>query len=217
MERSIEVCEMFTSLQGESQFSGLTTFFIRTSGCNLRCNYCDSTYSYEKGEKISINSIMEEAKKSGARYICVTGGEPLLQKNINFLLEQLVQENRWNISLETNGSQSLKKVPQEVVKIVDVKLKGSGQEHSFLMESLKYLTRHDEVKFVVSDSYDFFEAENFIKQQLSFGNPPKVTLSPSNGRMQLDKLAEMLIDSGMQDVRLQLQLHKVIWGDERGR
>jgi len=159
---------------------------------------------------------MDTAKKAGVGYVCVTGGEPMLQEHIGELLNALITEKKWTVSLETNGSVSLKNVPGEVVKVVDVKLSGSGEGRSFLLENLSVLNEKDELKFVVTSEADFHEAVAFIQQHYPTGSShPYLTLSPAAEQMPPDRLAELLMQSGLTEARLQLQLHKILWGDER--
>ena len=152
---SLNICEIFYSLQGESTYSGLPCIFIRLSGCNLRCSWCDTTYTWSNGKEMSIEQILQEIRKYPCSLVEITGGEPLLQKRTIELMEILHQE-KYRILLETNGTQSLQNVPDYVVKIVDVKCPGSGFGESFLMENLNFLLPVDEIKFV-----HFAEEKNF--------------------------------------------------------
>jgi len=210
--RQITVCETFTSLLGESTWAGLPAFFIRLTGCNLRCRYCDTTYAYEGGEVWEVESLVQAARKSPSRLVLVTGGEPLLQKGTRLLLDELLDAGL-EVLLETNGSLPLEGVDSRVRRIVDLKCPGSGMSRHNLWSNLEILTPRDEVKFVITDKEDFtWTVEVAGKYQLPDRVP--VLISPVFGApLALIEVAAWIIGSGL-PLRLNLQLHKYIWGPE---
>ncbi len=211
----LNISEIFCSIQGESTYSGLPCIFIRLAGCNLRCDYCDTTYSYESDISLSINDIITKVKEyDPVRLVEITGGEPLLQLEVYQLFDSLHKDG-YTILLETNGSISLKDVPDYVIKIVDVKCPGSGEEESFLIKNLEYINEEkDEIKFVLSDNFDYNWAKDFmIKYKL---NDYEILLSPVSEKLESQGLAKWIIEDKL-PIRMQLQLHKIIWDkDKRG-
>ncbi len=211
----LNISEIFCSIQGESTYTGLPCVFIRLAGCNLRCNYCDTTYSYKSEITLSINDIIAKVKEyDPVKLVEITGGEPLLQPEVFQLISSL-HENGNTILLETNGSILLKNIPEYVIKIVDVKCPGSGEEDSFLLENLEFINQEsDEIKFVLSDNFDYNWAKDFImKYKL---NDYEILFSPVSGKLEPQDLAKWIIEDKL-PVRMQLQLHKIIWDkDKRG-
>jgi 7-carboxy-7-deazaguanine synthase len=207
----LTVCETFTSLLGESTLAGLPAFFIRLAGCNLRCRYCDTTYAYEGGEAKSLESLVEAARESSTRLVLVTGGEPLFQKGTRMLIDRLI-EARLEVLLETNGSLPIQEVNSQVRRIVDVKCPGSGMSGHNLWANLEILTPRDEVKFVICDQDDFTWALEVAQRYRLTGRLP-VLISPVFGAISLPEVAGWIVKSG-QSLRLNLQLHKYIWGPE---
>lgn len=203
----IDLSEIFLSIQGESTFTGLPCIFIRFAGCNLRCSFCDTTYSYRKSYSLTINEILQKtAEFEPVKLVEITGGEPLLQSEIYPLFE-LLNANCYRILLETNGSVNLAKVPQYVTKIVDVKCPGSKHEDSFLIRNLQYLNPHDQLKFVLTDYEDFCFAKSFLdKHSITAVN---VLFSPVGEKLPPKTLAEWILKERL-SVRLQLQMHKVL-------
>lgn len=205
----LNICEIFHSLQGESTFAGLPCIFIRLTECNLRCTYCDTTYSYAKGKDYSIERVLAEIALINCRLVEITGGEPLLQSDVIPLMKSLNQAG-YQVLLETNGSISIQPVPAFVHVIMDVKLPGSGQFDSFLMDNLQHLTLgHDELKFVIKDLLDFDTAINFVKKNKLFNHI--LLFSPVMPNLPLSTLADWIKASGL-PLRLNVQLHKIIWG-----
>lgn len=209
------VNEIFESLQGESSYAGLPCLFIRLTGCNLRCTWCDTKYAYEDGKEIRCDEIVKLINSSKTDIVEFTGGEPLLQK------EELIKviggiDRSKTILLETNGSVSLKDIPERVIKIVDVKLNGSGEGKSFLLENLKYLTKIDEIKFVLRDIFDYNEFEEYYKNYELGGKCVILVSKVKDSSITDREIAEMIIKDGLK-VKYQIQLHKYIWNDERGR
>lgn len=211
----LNISEIFCSIQGESTYTGLPCIFIRLAGCNLRCDYCDSTYSYKSKITLSFDEIISKIKEfEPVRLIEITGGEPLLQNEVHELID-ILEENNFVILLETNGTLLLDKIPKYVTKIVDVKCPGSGEKNSFLMENLEYIDiEKDELKFVLTDNYDYNWAKDFIMKNKLKGY--EILLSPVSEKLKPHDLAKWIIDDKL-PVRLQLQLHKIIWDkDKRG-
>jgi 7-carboxy-7-deazaguanine synthase len=207
----LTVCETFTSLLGESTLAGLPAFFIRLTGCNLRCRYCDTTYAYEGGEAKSPESLVEAVQGSSTRLVLVTGGEPLLQDGTRMLLEGLI-DARVEVLLETNGSLPIQGIDSRVRRIVDVKCPGSGMSGHNLWDNLEILTPRDEVKFVITDRDDFTWALEVAKNYSLIDRLP-VLISPVFGAVSLPEVAAWIVESGL-GLRLNLQLHKYIWGPE---
>ena len=211
----LNISEIFCSIQGESTYAGLPCIFIRLAGCNLRCDYCDTTYSFESDISLSTNDIITKVKEyDPIKLVEITGGEPLLQPEVYQLIESLNKDG-YTILLETNGSISLKNVPEYVIKIVDVKCPGSSEENSFLLENLEYINKEkDEIKFVLSDNFDYNWAKDFVmKYNLK---DYEILFSPVSEKLEPQDLAKWIIDDKL-PVRMQLQLHKIIWDkDKRG-
>jgi len=202
----LNVTEIYYSLQGESAYSGYPCIFIRLSECNLRCVYCDTQYAFGKGKSMAISSIMEEVKKYPCSLTEITGGEPLLQEDVDALFEEL-HKSSYKILLETNGAISLEKVPDYVIKIVDVKTPGSGMVDAFLKDNLDYLNDKDELKFVLTDKNDYQFALSFLAQY-----KPKVNIihfSPLTEVLEPKELAKWMLKDGIK-AKLTLQLHKII-------
>ncbi len=212
---SLVVNEIFYSLQGETCTAGLPSVFVRLAGCNLDCSWCDTPYARE-GAVMSIDDIMIGIESyPAADHATVTGGEPLAQANTVHLLRRII-ERGWKCQLETNGSILLKDVPEKVRKIADVKTPSSGESDSFEMRNLKYLSDRDELKFAIATPEDYDFSRDFLAKY-----PPRkgviVNFSPVFGVMSLSGLADSIIRDGL-PVRLNLQLHKIIWGaDARGK
>ncbi len=209
---NLTVCETFTSLLGESTLAGLPAFFIRLSGCNLRCRYCDTTYAYEGGEVWEVESLVEAARRSPSRLVLVTGGEPLHQEGTVGLLDRLLQTGL-EVLLETNGSLPLHGVDARVRRIVDVKCPGSGMSRHNLWANLEILTPRDEVKFVIDDKDDFTWAVDVAERYRLPGRLPVLISPVFGGPLALAEVAAWILQSG-QPLRLNLQLHKYIWGPE---
>lgn len=210
----IKINEIFHSIQGETTYAGCSTVFVRTTGCNLRCTYCDTKYSYYEGQFQPSEEILEKIKSFGAPYVCLTGGEPLLQKETLPLMKTLCDLG-YKVSLETSGSKSCKDVDPRVKIILDVKTPDSGAADSFLIENLAFVNNSTEFKFVICSERDFDWSENFCRQHDLFGKFT-VLYSPSFGQISERWLAEKILEK-KSAARLQLQLHKYIWNpDSRG-
>ncbi len=210
------VCETFTSLQGESTHAGRVCFFIRLAGCNLRCSYCDTMYahSFSDGMDRSVDDILAAALASGTNLIEITGGEPLCSADTPALCSELIKSG-FEVLLETNGSLPVDAVPEDVCKIVDCKLPSSGMSGYNLWTNFSLLNKKDEVKFVVGDRADFDYACGVIRKYGLISVTPNLIFSPVFGMVQFSDLADWVIGSGL-PVRMQVQMHKIIWGDKRG-
>jgi len=207
----MELSEIFYSIQGESTFAGLPCIFIRLAGCNLRCVYCDTKYAYTKEFELSADEILEEIKKySPISLVEVTGGEPLLQEDTYLLLDKLIK-GKYQILLETNGSILLNRVPKEIIKIVDIKTPGSKMSDKMNWENINYLNLKDEIKFVITDKKDFDWAIEKVKNYnlLQYN----VLFSPAYDMIEPEILAEWIKEEKI-PVRMQLQLHKIIYNDK---
>ena len=212
-ETALKVTEIFRSLQGESDSVGWPTVFVRLTGCPLRCVWCDTAYAFQGGDWMEIDAIVERVAELGTRHVCVTGGEPLAQKRCLTLLEKLCDAGH-RVSLETSGALSVAEVDPRVVKVLDFKAPGSGEVERNLWENLDHLQPHDQIKFVVTDRADFdWVAEQMRARDLTrwevLVSPVWETLAPAS-------LADWLMESRI-EARLQVQLHKVLWGDQPGR
>lgn len=210
----LPLIESFASIQGESTHAGKRCFFIRLAGCNLRCNYCDTTYAWNGGKNVSIAELTRMALDSRIPLVEVTGGEPLIHPETPALLQSLLDAGL-EVLLETNGALPIANVPQKVRKILDCKLPDSGMSEHNLFENYSLLTPHDEVKFVVSSRNDFDWAIRVIGEYDLENKTPNLIFSPVWGRVSFENLAQWVIDSGRR-IRMQLQMHKLIWGDRKG-
>jgi 7-carboxy-7-deazaguanine synthase len=214
VDATLRVNEIFYSLQGESTRAGLPTAFIRLTGCPLRCVWCDTEYAFTGGEPMTIRAILARIEAIGCRTICVTGGEPLAQKACLSLLATLCDAD-YSVSLETSGALDISAVPECVSCIVDLKAPGSGETDRNLWSNLDHLTRSDELKLVLASEADYEWAKSVIATRRLAERCP-VLLSPVPDRLDASHLAEWILRDQLQ-VRMQLQLHKIIWPGERGR
>jgi 7-carboxy-7-deazaguanine synthase len=204
----IKINEIFYSIQGESSYAGYPTVFVRTSGCNLRCTYCDTTYAYYSGNIMSQDDVLAEVAKHPTKFVCVTGGEPLFQKEVFPLLRELCDRG-YKVSLETSGSIDCGEVDERVKKIIDVKTPDSGEVNSFVEGNLRFADVNTEFKFVICSEKDFIWAENFSRTKNLF-TTTNVLYSPAFRRIDENWLATKIL-SESSSARLQLQLHKYIW------
>jgi len=210
MSDSLQICETFISIQGESTFAGWPCFFIRLTGCNLRCSYCDTTYAFTGGKPKSIPQLVDEFRVSGLALVEVTGGEPLLQSGTPALLKALQTACPGAVVLvETNGSQDISVVPPGIIAIMDIKCPASGAGDAFDWKNLERLRPQDEVKFVISDHADFDWAARIVNEHHLASKCHAVLFSPVSGRVESAALAEWLMASGV-SARLNLQLHKLM-------
>lgn len=213
-EQSLRITEIFHSLQGETSTTGLPTVFIRLTGCPLRCGYCDTAYAFEGGTKMVLSEIMRTVEDYGARHVTVTGGEPLAQPQCIDLLIQLCDAG-YRVSLETSGAMPIGDVDSRVIKIVDLKTPGSGEAGRNLYDNIPLLLPHDEVKFVICDRQDYDWCCMKMDDLRIADRVGEVLFSPSQGELAPKQLAEWILQDGL-DVRMQLQTHKYIWGDQPG-
>ncbi|GAB4389863.1 MAG: radical SAM protein [Thermodesulfovibrionales bacterium] len=210
----MKVCEIFRSIQGESSFAGLPCAFIRLSGCNLRCAYCDTVYARDEGVELSEEEIINELSLIGCGLVEITGGEPLVQEGALHLIERLCNDGL-TVLLETNGSLSIKDVDRRAVIILDIKTPGSGMTAEMDLMNLDYIKPSDEVKFVLVDRADYEWARDFIARHALLGRC-KVLLSPAFGVLDAAELCGWMLRDRL-EARLNLQLHKYIFGpDKRG-
>ena len=208
---SLKINEIYYSLQGESTHSGCPCIFIRLTYCNLRCSYCDTEYAFYDGKDMEITSIMSEIKRWDCNLVEVTGGEPLFQDECIHLLNELVNSN-YEVMLETGGSLSISDVPKKVVKIVDFKCPSSGMVKKNLWSIVDDLQAHDEVKFVIGNREDFDWAKDRITEY-SLEKICTLLFSPTFGEIDPQQIVEWILDENL-PVRMQLQMHKMIWSPE---
>ena len=210
----LRVSEIFYSLQGETTRMGLPTVFIRLTGCPLRCVYCDTQYAFAGGNTMSISEILDKVSDTLARYVTVTGGEPLAQKACLSLLSALCDAH-YSVSIETSGAFDISEIDSRVSRIVDIKTPGSGEVSKNLFENLSMISNKDEIKFVLCDREDYQWALQIINNYRLAQVCP-ILFSPVYGQLAADLLAEWILEDHA-PVRLQLQLHKILWGEVAGR
>ncbi len=212
-DKQLKIFEIFHSLQGESNLSGLPTVFVRLTGCPLRCTWCDTEYAFFGGNWMHYDDILTEVKKHGTPYVCVTGGEPLAQKRVHGLLDILIEQN-FVVSLETAGSLSVEQVNPKVIKIVDLKAPGSGEVEKNLYDNLALLTMQDQVKFVIADETDYRWCKEIIGDY-QLEHQCQILISPVADVLPPKQLADWILQDQL-PVRFQIQLHKHLWGDQPG-
>ena len=212
---SLLVNEIFYSIQGESTYSGRPCIFVRLTGCNLRCSYCDTRYAYEQGVNMEITEIMNRIADYMCRLVEITGGEPLIQSETPGLIYRLL-ENGYEVMLETNGSLDISRVDERCIKIVDIKCPTSGESDKNDMKNLKKLGSKDQVKFVIGNRIDYKYAKETIDSNCPDFPKDQILFSPLSEGIAPAQLAEWILEDNL-NVRLHLQLHKIIWPDrERG-
>lgn len=210
----LRISEIFLSLQGETRTVGLPTVFVRLTGCPLRCGYCDTTYAFHGGKWWNLDDILAEVKQYQAHYVTVTGGEPLAQKTCHLLLERLCDAG-YEVSLETSGALDVSLVDSRVVKVLDIKTPGSGVVDKNLWSNLTHLLPHDQIKFVICDYADYeWAKQKMADHQLT--EYCQLLFSPSYEQLDATELANWIIRDCL-PVRLQIQLHKYLWGDVPGK
>lgn len=210
----LKITEVFLSLQGESVDAGWPTVFVRLTGCPLRCGYCDTAYAFHGGQWRSFEDLLEEVAGHGVRHVCVTGGEPLAQSNCLGLLSRLCDAG-YRVSLETSGALDITSVDPRVTRVVDLKTPGSGEVERNLLDNLDHLRETDVLKFVVCDRADYEWSRDLVRERRLYERCP-VFFSPSWGQQHAGELGEWILADRL-PVRLQVQLHKVLWGDAPGR
>ena len=214
MPSALRINEIFYSLQGETSRAGLPTVFVRLTGCPLRCGYCDTSYAFQGGETMTLPQIMEQVAQHRTHYVTVTGGEPLAQKDCPELLCALCDAG-YSVSLETSGALDISGVDPRVSRIVDIKTPGSGEVEKNRWENIELLTPHDEVKFVLCDEADYrWASQKLVEHRLAERCP--VLFSPVHGDIEATQLADWILRDHL-PVRMQIQLHKYLWGGGPGR
>ena len=211
----LRITEIFHSLQGESASVGRPTAFVRLTGCPLRCGYCDTAYAFSGGEVLEMDDILRQVRATGARYVTVTGGEPLAQPGCIELLTRLCDAG-FSVSLETSGALDISEVDARVSRVMDLKTPGSGECARNDYGNIGHLRASDQVKFVICDRRDYEWARMRCEEYALTERVSEVLFSPSTGELQPSTLADWILEDGL-DVRFQLQLHKVLWGDVPGR
>ena len=214
LDATLRVTEIFHSIQGESSRVGLPTVFVRLTGCPLRCVWCDTEYAFSGGEALAVADIVKRVAGFDCATVCVTGGEPLAQKNCLPLLAALCDAGH-SVSLETSGALDIGGVDPRVARIVDLKAPGSGEQTKNRWENLDLLTADDELKFVLASREDYDWAVSACRQHRLFARCP-VLFSPVQGQLDPAQLAQWIMDDRL-PVRFQLQLHKLLWGNVKGR
>ena len=208
----LKINEIFYSIQGESSYTGLPCVFIRLTYCNLRCSYCDSEYAFYEGKNMSFSDINTEIKKYPTKLAMITGGEPLLQKKSVDLMQLLIEDD-YSVMLETSGSLSLENVPKEVIKIVDFKCPSSKMKHKNDWSILNDIDNKDEIKFVIGNEEDYnWSKSKIVKYNLN--EKCQILFSPIYGSIDIKELCNWILNDGL-NVRLQTQLHKLIWGPDK--
>jgi len=213
--RKLRITEIFHSLQGESRSVGLPTVFVRLTGCPLRCQYCDTAYAFEGGTMTTLDEIVEQVKSYGADYVTVTGGEPLAQPNCLPLLSELCDAGL-QVSLETGGAMPVAGVDERVSIVLDLKTPGSNEMQRNDYDNIPKLGKKDQVKFVICDRGDYDWSRSRVEMMELGDKVGEVLFSPSWGQVDAADLAQWILDDRL-PVRMQLQLHKLIWGDAPGR
>ncbi len=213
-KQRLRVTEIFYSLQGETRTVGIPTVFIRLTGCPLRCQYCDTAYAFHGGAYFFIDQIIEKVRAYRTTFVTVTGGEPLAQPGAIELLENLCQLG-YQVSLETSGAMSVSQVPHSVVKIIDVKTPGSNEVEKNKLDNFEYLTKQDQIKFVICHREDYEWSKQFMATH-KLSDKCEILFSPSYQQLPMSILANWIVADQL-PVRFQLQLHKILWGDTPGR
>ena len=214
MEVKLRITEVFCSLQGESRTIGRPTTFVRLTGCPLRCHYCDTEYAFSGGELLTLSEILDRVRRFGVPHVTVTGGEPLAQVEARQLMELLVEAG-FKVSLETSGALSIADIDPNVSVVMDLKTPGSGESPRNLMENISLLKSSDQVKFVITSREDYEWARFQVDQFGLDRRVDDVLFSPSFAEVQPTMLAAWILEDRL-PVRMQLQLHKILWGDKPG-
>jgi len=210
----LKITEIFRSLQGEGDAVGFPTVFVRLTGCPLRCGYCDTAYAFTGGEWLSLDAILQRVRELDARHVCVTGGEPLAQRNCLLLLQRLC-DGGYRVSLETSGALPVGEVDPRVTRVVDVKTPASGEVARNLLDQLSLLNDRDQIKFVICDRADYEWSRTLVADR-ALDRQAMVLFSPSHEQLPARELAGWILEDRL-PVRLQVQLHKILWGNEPGR
>jgi len=209
---TLNITEIFYSLQGEAKEVGIPTVFVRLTGCPLRCNYCDTAYAFKGNNPLSIQHILDEIAQYNTQYVCVTGGEPMAQSNCLKLLDALI-DNDYKVSMETSGSIDIAPVNSKVSIVMDIKTPSSTEEHQNRYENLSILKNKDQLKFVIASRSDFDWCTEILENHEV---ESEVLFSPVYESLKPVELAEWILEKKL-NVRLQVQLHKILWGDQKGK
>ena len=209
---TLNITEIFYSLQGEAKEVGIPTVFVRLTGCPLRCNYCDTAYAFKGNNPLSIQHILDEVAQYNAQYVCVTGGEPMAQSNCLKLLDSLI-DSGYNVSMETSGSIDITPVNSRVSIVMDIKTPSSTEEHQNRYENLPILKSKDQLKFVIASRSDFDWCTEILDNHEV---ESEILFSPVYESLKPVELADWILEKKL-NVRLQVQLHKLLWGDQKGR
>ena len=209
---TLNITEIFYSLQGEAREVGIPTVFVRLTGCPLRCNYCDTAYAFKGNNPLSIEQILSEIAKYKTHYICVTGGEPMAQSNCLHLLDTLIEKG-YKVSMETSGSIDISKVNKNVSVVMDLKTPSSTEQHQNRYENISLLENKDQLKFVIASRSDFEWWCSILEDHEILSD---VLFSPVYESLRPAELADWILEKQL-NVRLQVQLHKILWGDEKGK
>lgn len=210
--KTLNITEIFYSLQGEAKEVGIPTVFVRLTGCPLRCNYCDTAYAFKGNNPLSIESIMEQVKKYNTRYVCVTGGEPMAQSNCLILLDTLIKAG-YKTSMETSGSIDISPVNKKVSVVMDLKTPSSTEQSQNRYENIALLESKDQLKFVIASRLDFDWCCDILQ---NYSVDSEVLFSPVYESLKPVELADWILEKQL-NVRLQVQLHKILWGDTKGK
>ena len=209
---TLNITEIFYSLQGEAREVGIPTVFVRLTGCPLRCNYCDTAYAFKGNNPLSIEQILSEIAKYKTHYVCVTGGEPMAQSNCLHLLDTLIEKG-YKVSMETSGSIDISKVNKNVSIVMDLKTPSSTEQHQNRYENIPLLENKDQLKFVIASRSDFEWCCGILEDHKILSD---VLFSPVYESLRPAELADWILEKQL-NVRLQVQLHKILWGDEKGK
>ena len=209
---TLNITEIFYSLQGEAKEVGIPTVFVRLTGCPLRCNYCDTAYAFKGNNPLSIQHILDEIAQYNTQYVCVTGGEPMAQSNCLKLLDALI-DNDYKVSMETSGSIDIAPVNTKVSIVMDIKTPSSTEEHQNRYENLSILKNKDQLKFVIASRSDFDWCTKILENHEV---ESEVLFSPVYESLKPVELADWILEKKL-NVRLQVQLHKILWGDQKGK
>jgi len=206
---TVNVCETFVSIQGESTYAGATCFFIRLTECNLRCTYCDTKYAYSLGKEVKVGELVAQCRESFAQIVQITGGEPLLQAGFPELARELQSRSGKTVLVETNGSRDISVIPEGVIAVMDIKCPGSGEVKAMDWKNIQRLRPQDEVKFVLLDRKDYEYAAEIVREQELARHCKTILFSPVFDKLAPGMLAKWICEDGL-PVRIQIQLHKYI-------
>jgi len=210
--KTLNITEIFYSLQGEARDVGIPSVFVRLTGCPLRCNYCDTTYAFKGNNPLTVEGIIKQIEGYNTKYVCVTGGEPLAQKNCHIMLDSLVEKG-YRVSLETSGSIDIEPVNKDVSVVMDIKTPSSTEARQNRYENIALLEAKDQLKFVIASGEDFAWCCELLEK---YNTKAEVLFSPVYESLNPTELAEWVLEKQL-NVRLQLQLHKILWGEAKGK